>query len=199
MKNLREIKQELRQGMLARRRERTTDEIAAGSSRIAEHLLKWPLYQTAKTVMLYLAMPDEPQTDAILAHALRSGKTVAVPMLRKEYGLMDAARIRGPEDLITGRLGLRMPDPAKAEIIEPSAFDLIIVPGVAFDLSGNRLGMGAGYYDRFLPLADCATSIGAAWSFQIAPSVPRGQYDVPMQYLLTEGGVQSCAGGVSRT
>ena len=192
MLNVREQKKQLRQRMLTRRRGLPASEIVSGSEKIAEYLYGWPIYRQANTVMLYLAMADEPQTDAMISHARADGKTVCVPMLREEYGLMDAARIDGPDDLVTGKLGLRMPDPTKAQLISPGTIDLIVIPGVAFDTAGHRLGMGAGYYDRFLPQADRACRLGLAWSFQVTGVVPQGLYDVTMHYLLTEGGIISC-------
>ncbi|HMM21202.1 MAG TPA: 5-formyltetrahydrofolate cyclo-ligase [Selenomonadales bacterium] len=192
MQNVREEKKQLRQRMLTRRRGLPASAVLAGSAQIAAHLRDWPIYRRAGTVMLYLAMADEPQTEAMIEDARTAGKTVCVPMLRAEYGMMDAARIDGPDDLITGKLGLRMPDPAKAQLVSPGAIDLVVVPGVAFDAAGRRLGMGAGYYDRFLPQAERACRLGLAWSFQVAGAVPQGLYDVTMHYLLTEDGIISC-------
>lgn len=190
---VREAKQDLRRKMLERRRALTADKIAAGSAAMLRHLKQWTVYRSAGVVMLYLAMPDEAQTDALIADALAAGKCVCVPMLRAEYGLMDAAQIAGPDELITGKLGLKMPDPTKAKIIKPQDIDLIVVPGVAFDRHGHRLGMGAGYYDRFLPQAAAAHTLGMAWLCQLVEQVPRGQFDVSMQYLLTEGGLNPCS------
>lgn len=192
MLNVREQKKQLRQKMLARRRSLQQSEIESGSAKMAEQLFGWRIYQDAKTIMLYLAMADEPQTDAIIKNAKTNGKLVCVPMLRQEYGIMDAARIDGPDDLITGKLGLKMPDPEEARLISPESIDLIVVPGVAFDNAGHRLGMGAGYYDRYLPQAGRACRLGLAWSFQVTGVVPQGLYDVTMHYLLTEGGFISC-------
>lgn len=145
--------------------------------------------------MLYLAMADEPQTDAIIIDALKTDKTVCVPVLGQQYGIMEAAVISGLDDLVTGRLGLRMPDPACAKNIDPARIDLVFVPGVAFDREGNRLGMGAGYYDRFLTRALQALFVGMAWSFQVADAVPAATHDISMNYLLTEEGIFRCGKG----
>lgn len=187
-----ELKQKLRQAILDRRRALPAAAKAAGSAAIADRLIAWKQYQAAASIMVYLAMPDEPDLDAVVTDALGRGKQVCVPMLRPEYGFMDAAAITGAGDLITGKLNLKMPDPARAKLVDPRALDLIVVPGVAFDRGGNRLGMGAGYYDRFLPQAPRAGLLGVAWQFQIVEEVPRGEYDVAMHQLLTEGGFVSC-------
>lgn len=165
-----------------------------GSEAIAAYFCAWELYHKASTVMLYLAMADEPQTAALVEDAWRRGKTVAVPLMGEAYGHMEAGRITGWGDLVTGRLGLAMPDPARAERLDPEAVDLVVVPGVAFDLSGRRVGMGAGYYDRFLPRAARAVRMGLAWARQVVDTVPADEHDAILDYLLTEEGFRPLAG-----
>lgn len=185
-------KNELRKKILAIRRTMTREEVVAGSDRLQENLCAWPVYQNAKNIMLYLAMPDEPHLDKVISHALAAGKTVCVPHMREARGLMDAAIITNLDDLVVGQFNLLTPNPATLKILEPSDLDLIIVPGVAFDKTGRRLGMGAGYYDRFLPKAIKADLIGAAWSAQILETVPTDEHDRPVNFLLTEDGIFNC-------
>jgi 5-formyltetrahydrofolate cyclo-ligase len=185
-------KQRLRQQMRGKRRGLSAAAVAAGSERIAMHFCAWPLYHAAATVMFYLAMPDEPQTERLIDDALNRGKQVCVPLLTPKYGEMTAARITGFDCLITGKLGLRMPDPAKAQIVLPATIDLVVVPGVAFDAAGNRLGMGAGYYDRFLAGTQRGTYLGLSWFFQLTEELPYDEHDIRMHYLLTEGGFLPC-------
>ncbi|MDR3562722.1 MAG: 5-formyltetrahydrofolate cyclo-ligase [Negativicutes bacterium] len=188
-------KQRLRQEILEKRRSLTPEQVADGSSRIAADFCAWPVYLAANTIMIYLAMADEPQTDGLIVDALAWGKQVCVPVLTEKYGVMTAAEITGLEGLVTGRLGLKMPDPASARPVCPATIDLVVVPGVAFDSSGNRLGMGAGYYDRFLAEASNGVRLGLAWSWQLAARVPSEDFDIKMHYLLTEGGFLSCGRG----
>jgi 5-formyltetrahydrofolate cyclo-ligase len=190
-----EHKRRLRREMLAARRALPGAFVAANSELICGQLRDWPPYRAAKTIMLYLAMPDEPQTDGLISDALARGKTVCVPLLHQAYGQMDAAAIDGFEALTVGRLGLKMPDPAKAVSVDPATIELVVVPGVAFDRRGGRLGMGAGYYDRFLPRLGQAMLVGLAWSCQVIDAVPCDEHDVAMHYLLTEGGFMPCSGG----
>jgi 5-formyltetrahydrofolate cyclo-ligase len=184
-------KQRLRLDMLKARRSLSAAAVAAGSERIAAHFCAWPAYLSAATVMFYLAMPDEPQTDRMISDALARGKQVCVPLLKASYGEMAAARIENLDDLITGRLGLKMPDPARARIVAAAAIDLVVVPGVAFDPSGNRVGMGAGYYDRFL-VENRGILVGLAWSSQVTGNLLCDGHDIRMHYLLTEGGFLTC-------
>lgn len=183
-----EAKKALRGEMLARRRRLPADSIAKGSEAIAAHFCAWPIFKQAKTVMVYLAMLDEPQTEGMITAAWAGGKTVCVPLMGEKYGHMEAGLLADWDSLVIGRLGLKMPDPRRVKLIEPASIDLIVVPGVAFDRRGYRVGMGAGYYDRFLPRATAACRLGLAWSLQVVDEVPADEYDACLDYLLTEGG-----------
>ena len=187
----REIKKQLRCDMLTKRRSLPTAWVTAQSEVIAATFSTWPIYLSAATVMFYLSMPDEPQTEQIILDALGRGKKVCVPLLGKTFGEMAAAWITDLDSLMTGRLGLKMPDPERSCIVAPADIDLIVVPGVAFDSRGNRLGMGAGYYDRFLEQKERCTLLGLAWSCQNIDKVPSEPHDIRMHYLLTEKGLLS--------
>ncbi len=188
-------KKQLRKEILAKRRCFGAENIAAESAQITEHLCAWPQYQAAKTIMLFMSMPDEPQLKAVIEHALANGKTVCIPHTREDYGLMDAAVIRSFDDLVVGQFDILVPDPAKLNILEPEALDLIVVPGVAFERCGKRCGMGAGYYDRFLTKAQNALLIGVSLSCQIVPEVPCDEYDHLVEYIVTPCGIIDCNAG----
>jgi len=189
------MKKLLRVELLAKRRKLDKKYIALQSDKMAEQLYHWRFYQRAKIIMLFLSMPDEPQMVNIIEHAWRQGKTVCVPHMRKQFGVMDAARIDSMDGLLRGRLNLMVPDPTQLNLVDPELIDLIVVPAVAYDDKGNRLGMGAGYYDRFIPHAPKAILIGAIWSSQIVDQVPTGQYDQSVHYLLTEDAIIDCDTG----
>lgn len=188
------MKQELRVNLLAQRRKLDKKFIVAQSDRMAEVLYASPYYQQATIIMLFLSMPDEPQMMNIIEHAWQEGKTVCVPHMRAEFGIMDAAIIESREGLVRGRFNLLVPDPTQLKIIDPRLIDIIVVPAVAYDNHGNRLGMGAGYYDRFIPGAPQALCIGAIWSSQVVSNIPTDQYDRPVHYLLSENGMIKCHG-----
>jgi len=189
-----EEKQQLRRDILARRRSLSATEIAAKSQKLAEYFCTWPSYQACETVMFYLAMPDEAQADLLIADALKQGKKVCVPLLGAKYGEMNAVEIVSLDDLSVGKFGLRAPDSNKAKIIAPSLIDLVVVPAVAFDRQGNRIGMGAGYYDRFLAQVRVNTVLlGLAFTCQLAENLPSEEHDIRMQWLLTEDGFSSCS------
>ncbi len=188
-------KQQLRVKLLAKRRELPQAEIVSRSKEMAQQLYAWPYYQQAKVIMLFLSMPDEPQMDEILKDAWQQGKTVCVPHMRSEFGIMDAAIIENHQELVKGRFNLLVPDPTQLTLIDPCLIDVILVPAVAYDCAGNRLGMGAGYYDRFIPQALQAVRIGAIWTTQMIDQVPCDPYDKPVHYLLREDGIVPCDTG----
>ncbi|MBP2641537.1 MAG: putative 5-formyltetrahydrofolate cyclo-ligase [Firmicutes bacterium] len=188
-----EEKKQLRRDILARRRSLSATEIADKSQKIAEYFCTWPHYQVCETVMFYLAMPDEVQADLLITDALKQGKKVCVPLLGAKYGEMNAVEMMSLDDLSVGKFNLRAPDSNKAKMIAPSLIDLVVVPAVAFDRQGNRIGMGAGYYDRFLAQVRVNTVLlGLAFTCQLTENLPSEEHDIRMQWLLTEDGFLSC-------
>ena len=186
------MKEQLRAKLLAKRRLIDKELIAIQSNKMANQLYSWPFYQQAKVIMIFLSMADEPQMINIIEHAWRQGKMVCVPHMRQQYGFMDAARIDSIDGLVQGRLNIMVPDPTTLRLVDPGLIDLMVVPAVAYDYDGNRLGMGAGYYDRFIPHAPKTILIGAIWSTQIVGRVPTEKYDQPVNYLLTEDAIIHC-------
>ena len=182
----------LRKEMLNRRKNLTANAITAGSQAICRRLASFPHFVQAKTIMGYLAMPGEPQLDDFLLYALKIGKTVCVPFMGPVYGVMEAAEITSLTELVSGRLGVRMPDPSKTRTVSANTIDLVLTPGVAFDRGGGRLGMGAGYYDRFLPSASQACRVGIAWNLQLVDQVPQAEHDILMHWLITEDSAICC-------
>ena len=162
------------------------------SAQIADYFCAWPIYRQCESVMFYLAMKDEVQTDLMIKDALWRGKQVCVPLLGEKYGEMEAAGITSLDSLIVGKYGLKMPDPDRTKIIFPASIQMVVVPGVAFDREGNRLGLGAGYYDRFLPETVDSVLVGMAWSCQLMDTLPHAEHDIRMQYLMCENGLAFC-------
>ncbi len=188
-------KKELRREVLLRRNALSPDWVNSQSAIIVQSLTCWEPFLQAKNVMLYLAMPGEPQMDELILFALANGKQVSVPFLTEKFGYMQSAAITGLQELKKGKLNLRVPDEQNMIIVEPETIDFVLVPGVAFDLAGNRLGMGAGYYDRFLARIPQVCTLGIAWNFQILPSIVSQEHDIPVQYVVTEEKITSCRKG----
>lgn len=154
---------------------------------IAGKLLNIPELQKANVVFCYVSIRGEVQTRSLIRSLIICGKKVCVPRCGKD-GIMDACYINGPDDLVP-RPPFGIPEPdMDAEVADPSDIDIIIVPGLAFDRSGNRLGKGAGYYDRYLNKCR-AFKCGVCFDEMLVESVPADVYDITMDMIITENSI----------
>lgn len=177
-----ESRQELRRRYIGARKALSAPERASASARIAGRVAAMPEYREASTVLLYRAVPGEVDLRPLAEHSASAGKRFAYPRCVSDTEM--AALL--PGSWCRGRLGIEEPDPGTSEEVPPEAVDFVVCPGVAFDESGTRLGMGGGFYDRFLPRCVNATVIMAAFEAQRAPFLPRAETDVPMDWVVTE-------------
>lgn len=189
-------REELRRELLARRRAQPP-ELAARRARAAqERLLAEPCWREASSVALYAGVRDEMATGLLLEEAWARDREVWLPRVRRgARGKMDFVRCQSPEDLCAGAFGLMEPRPElPGSGPDDAAFapELILVPGVAFDRSGARMGYGGGYYDRFL--AELAAregarcrALGFCFGFQVVEALPCAAWDRPVDGLCTEG------------
>jgi 5-formyltetrahydrofolate cyclo-ligase len=187
---LHEAKKALRAEMLARRTQMTALEVEAAGETIANFVLASAEYAAATTVCSYLAFGQEAPTAPIVCAALADGKRVALPRTLFAQHQLALQEIHGFAGLLPGRYGILAP-PLEAPVISPTAIDLFLVPGLAFDAQGNRLGFGAGLYDSVL----CHSGgyrMALAYAFQLLPRVPAGADDMPMDLIVTEHGVLAC-------
>lgn len=157
---------------------------AAAGDAVARHVLAWDELRSGRRVALYSALPDEVPT-APLLHGLRQrGHLVLLPRI----STVDFAVCTDPETLVEGRFGILEPR-AGAPASRLAADDLILVPGVAFDSAGGRLGRGGGWYDRALALHAGAV-FGIAFHFQLVSVVPTRPWDRRVSGVFTERGLQ---------
>ena len=174
----------------AREKKRAAEELSAQIGRLEE-------YSSARVVLGFWPLDDEIDVRPVLRDALGAKKTVALPVAVVETGEMRLRRFRGEEALVEGAYGILEPFPDEEEL-RPAAVGLVLVPGRAFDHSGNRLGRGKGYYDRFLAsLGERVFRLGVAYEAQVFERVPACEKDVPVHALATERGVKRCGQGSS--
>lgn len=184
--------QAIRRQMLARRRALTPNQLDTAERDAACLLLAQKAWKQAHTVMLYCAVRGELGTAPLLDTAWKEDKQVFLPRCL-EGAVMEAALCQGPADLEPGRFGIAEPAAHCPTLTASGAPmpDLILVPGVAFDGFGNRLGHGQGFYDRFLAAGALqnALRIGYAHAFQLIPaphSLPAHALDIPVQAICTD-------------
>lgn len=176
-------KAELRRVMARRRRALAPEWVQAASRRAGARLFDLEVVAGAGLVGCYMSLPGEVLTDTIMEACRRLGKDLCVPALNRatrQYGL---ARVEPGTVWSAGPAGVR--EPADPAWVPSGQVDVIVVPGVAFDAQGGRLGHGGGHYDRMLADRDMVP-VGLAFEFQLVPQLPREAHDVPMQTILTE-------------
>ena len=180
------MKNKLRREKIAAREALSAGERQAKSEEIARHIAALPEFQAARTVMLYRGIKGEVRLDHLTR--LAPEKRYAYPLCR-DGGEMLALI---PEDVTAfkpGPFGIPEPDPVRSREIKPEELDLVICPCTAFDGGHRRLGMGGGYYDRFLPKCTHAAVIAAAFACQRTEELPEEPHDVRMELVVTEEGV----------
>lgn len=157
----------------------------AKSDSICKKVIGMPVYQEAETVLIFMSISHEPDTGEIIRHALTSGKTVAIP--KCEDRDLVFYRIYSTDNVSPGRFSV--PEPVNTDEIHRVRMNdqsLIILPGLAFDKKGFRLGYGAGFYDRYLKEDPYRNKLMIAFSFQEVDQVPTHPGDVPVDWIVTD-------------
>ncbi len=170
--------------------------VTAETSRaICRLLLSSEAMKQAAVILAYASKEHEVSTTALLEALLaEQGKRVAVPRVTDPAALkMEACVISSLDQLRPGHYHVLEPDfgPDHGEVIEPSAIDLVLVPGLAFDKGGHRIGYGKGYFDSFLKKTSCIR-VGLCFAFQLLDAVPHDGHDVKMHLIVTEEGIVDC-------
>ncbi len=181
-------KKETRQTILQQRKAFPAKEKNLAEQRMLKFLQNWDVFIQAETIHLFISKPEEPDTLPIISYAWESGKTIVVPCVLPNTFNLFHSQLKSFDDLCPGALGVLEPSPERRLPMNPESFHLVIIPGVAFDLQGGRIGYGKGYYDRFLEQTT-AFRLALAFDFQIIDKVPTEKHDVPMNGILSESGI----------
>ena len=182
------LKDTLRKNMLHQRKNMDMQKVNTWSTKITETIIKLPQFINSKNIMLYLSFNKEVNTYPLAAWCLDNGKSVIAPYCIQSTKQIIPFKINNlTNDLTKSTFGIMEPKHNLLEKANIENIDLIIVPGVAFDEHCNRIGFGAGYYDRFLPRKTKNTpTIGIAYDYQLIDTIPQGVYDVPLDFIITE-------------
>jgi 5-formyltetrahydrofolate cyclo-ligase len=187
----RDRKAALRTSALSARRELTRGERQQASAAVVDRLRRLPELRGTGTVLLYAALADEVDVAGLVAPLREAGVRTLFPRVRGDDLEMVAAA-----DLLTLTLGYRGIQEPVGPAIDPALVDAAVVPGVAFDLRGTRLGHGVGHYDRLLArLPGRCARIGVCFSCQLVPTVPREAHDQPVDVVVTERAAHHVDGG----
>ena len=176
------LKQELRKMMLEKRCGLSKEEVDAGGVRLLQSLQEEGCLENVKTAFVYVGAKNEVSTLHLLSYLLKNGVRVCVP---KTYpnGYMEAWEVHDlGQDCSLGKFGIL--EPTTGVLVPVNQIDLAIVPGVAFDKKGNRIGYGAGYYDRFLKKGNAIKKIGVCYTFQMVEMLESEATDIPMDVVI---------------
>ena len=176
------LKIKIRQEMKTKLAALTPGEYHSFNFTLEQRFFNLPILQTSQTIMLYYSIGHEVATISIILKLLKEGKKVALPTCIDKINIR-AGIVHDLNELRPGVFGIHEPLLSSVEM-NPAEIDLLIVPGVAFDRNGMRLGHGAGYYDRFLSKTT-GYKLGLAYDFQIIDNLAFESHDVPMDALLT--------------
>ena len=194
-----QARDDVRRAMRRLRSGQPTDIAEARSLAAQRRMLGTSMWAKARSVALYVGVRGELGTQALLRAAWQAGVLVWLPRVRRsEPGFMDFVACSGPDQLRPGPLGLLEPHDSLpgfgpeaaggsgAAAAHPLSPDLALLPGVAFDLAGGRLGYGGGYYDRFLEKGFTCPRVGLCFEFQLVESLPLAPWDQRVNYICTE-------------
>lgn len=179
-------KERIRKETLEKLRSQSSFDRETKSAEIKKKLFKDSAFTTASKIMFYVAKSYEVDTYSMIEEALRQGKRIIVPVTSIGEKKIIPSEIKSPEELEKGPFDIKQP---KAEYTRPvpvKDIDVVIAPGIAFDNSGNRIGHGAGFYDRFLTTLPSPTlTIGLAFDFQVVSEIPALSWDVPVKKIIS--------------
>ena len=177
-------KKALRHAMLARRKSLTADEVHAASLRVQQAFVASPEFARAEVIALYSPIHGEVDTGEVMRTALAAGKKVLFPAVCGED--LRFYRVAGQGELRKGAFGIHEPCSAQ-QAIHPDAADIIVLPGVAFDLFGRRIGYGKGFYDRAVHhLEGQGRLVGFCHDFQLVAEIAGEPHDVAIDLIFTD-------------
>jgi 5-formyltetrahydrofolate cyclo-ligase len=166
---------------------------AAANQAIYEQISGMESYRQARTILLYASFGSEVDTRNLIADCLSKNVRTVLPRVDKKEGKLVLYRILNGSELRPGQFGIPEPVEDNVRLVEPADIDLALIPGVAFDRTGARIGYGKGFYDRLL--AGCtAPTAGVCFSVQLSERIPCEPHDRRVQIIVTEKGVIDCHG-----
>lgn len=176
---MKERKKELRRWIAQEKTRYCDSTLQALSAEILAHLEANSVFKEAQTLLLYHSLKDEVQTHSFI-EKWSGKKRIVLPVVVGE--VLELRRYTGPDDLVIGPYGIA--EPVGEPFTDYTMIDLAVVPGVAFDVEGHRLGRGKGYYDKLLPHIP-ASKLGICFPFQLVEEVPAEAFDICMDAIIT--------------
>ena len=185
------MKKEFRKKVINDRKLLSAETVENNSNEIFNNLFKIPEIKKSNTIMAYLDFNNEAKTDKIINTLIKNNKKVLVPISILETRDLLLSEIRDIDNEVRiATFGIREPKEEFLRPVDRKEVDIVIVPAVAYDIDGYRLGYGGGFYDRFLEtLRPDVITIGIAFEMQIFNEVPKEVHDARLDYIVTEKGI----------
>jgi len=188
------LKKTLREILIKRRDSIEKEEREFKERRIRERFFGLKYFKEAETILFYASFRSEVDTLRCIEHALKIGKRVALPVIDRAHKRLKLYEIKDTSELETNSIGIPEPVATRTRGVKLDELDLIIIPGIGFDLSGNRLGYGAGYYDRLLAyrkknrtdFRGHIPAIALAFEEQIVDGIPSESHDIKVDIIVTD-------------
>ena len=182
-------KSELRLEYKQKRKQMTKDDVVSKSKNAQKMFLKSKIYQTAKTIMLYMPLGNETDTWDIVLKAFEDKNRVVIPVTDDKTGVITPCYITKDTEYKVGAFNIK--EPTVSDVADVCNIDVILVPGIAFAKSGERIGFGKGCYDMLLKNAK-AIKVGYCYDFQVVKEISDESHDINMDYIVTENKITEC-------
>ncbi len=186
------MKDRLRKSIEKKRNTLSTSEVLEKSSRIKKRIFEMDLFRDAQTILFYVSYGNEVYTHDMIKESISLGKTVVVPKSVTKNNALILSRLTDWNNLEVGAYNILEPKQESIEQVDVESIDLIIVPGVVFDESGNRIGHGKGYYDRLLNDSQNIPNIGLAFELQMIDNIESEKHDEKIDVIITEDRIMKC-------
>ena len=180
------MKDRLRKDIIKKRKSLPKSEVIEKSTNIKKRIFEMGKFRDAQTVLFYVSYDNEVYTHDMIKESLLIGKKIVVPKSDTKINTLLLSELTDWNDLECGAYNILEPKQDFIKEVSIKSIDLIFVPGVAFDMHGNRIGHGKGYYDRLLKRASNITSIGLAFEFQVVENIEAEEHDEKIDIIVTE-------------
>jgi len=186
------MKKDIRSTILKKRSSIPRSEVQKKSKLIKERVFQMQEFKEAKTILFYVSYDNEVDTHEMIRESLGMKKHVVVPKTDMNNRTIICSSLTRWDDLLSGAYNILEPRRECVNEVSPESIDLMIIPGVAFDCQGNRIGHGMGYYDRLLQKKIITHCVGLAFELQIVESIPSEKHDVKVEKIVTEERIIIC-------
>jgi 5-formyltetrahydrofolate cyclo-ligase len=186
------MKKEIRSSILKKRRCLSDEQVLEKSKWIKQRLLALDEFKAADTILFYVSYDNEVNTHEMIKECLSLGKQVVVPKVNKKDCTLCLSLLNKWEDLESCAYDILEPKPECIKEVPVESIDVMIVPGVVFDVLGNRIGHGMGYYDRLLQRNVRAHVVGLAFECQLVEKIHAEKHDVCVEKIITEERIIKC-------